>query len=152
MKIPIMSSFQEKRILHYNYRDLFNLVLDVESYPEFLPWFSGLTILSRENGVVTAEATVDYKGFKQKYISNITKEEEDSILRIKVEAISGPFKYLKNTWEFEKKNKISSEVSFLMDFAFDSFILERIAGLLFSKVAEKTISAFENRARKLLDA
>lgn len=146
-----MPIFREKKILPYYYRDLFNLVLDVASYPEFLPWFKDLKITSRGEGFIMAKALVSYKNLVFEYECKITEEEDErGILYVKTQGISGPFKTLVSVWGFEKKESDLSEIAFFIDFSLDSFILETIASSVLGLASKKIIDAFEKRAFKLL--
>ncbi len=143
-----MRSFQETRIMHYDASLIKDIILDVEKYPEFLPWCDSAKILSRESDFFTAELAISFKNFSEKYVSKITKEENNDVFSIKVEAISGPFSHLFNQWSI-KKQKNGTKVHFSIDFEFKSRILDTVIGFLFVSKAQKIAVAFEKRAKDL---
>lgn len=141
-----MHSFRQVKILPYNKQDLFNLVLDVESYPEFLPWCQAARIISRNEQQMIAELVVQFKGFSEKYQSRIVpRKSSNNDYIIEVEAISGPFKYLKNYWQFSDEAS-KTKVEFTIELEFNSIFLAKLMSLFFTNKAEKMIKAFEDRA------
>lgn len=143
-----MPSFKDKRVLPYTAEFINELILDVESYPNFLPWCKNATILSKSENEITAQLTIHFKGLSESYTSLITTSQDAERFTISVKAISGPFKTLTNLWNIEKLNK-KCEVSFFIDFEFKSRIINAIIGALFSVATEKMIHAFEKRADDL---
>ncbi|MCC8369420.1 MAG: ubiquinone-binding protein [Rickettsia endosymbiont of Oxypoda opaca] len=145
-----MPSFSQVKILPYSPAELFYLVLDIEAYPKFLPWCAAAKIISKNNEQIIAELVLQVKGFSEKYQSSITcKILDGERYLINVEAISGPFKYLKNIWQFSPDVK-GSLVEFNIDFKMQSSILDKLIGGYFVKATEKMINAFEKRAGEIL--
>lgn len=142
-----MRHFQESRKLPYNAELLNHIVLDVERYPEFIPWCNSAKIISKHADYFIAELEIVFKGFAEKYKSRIIPTREHSIYFIKVEAISGPFKYLTNNWKISAVED-GSEVDFDVSFQFKSKMLDMAMGIVFSIATEKLINAFEMRAKK----
>lgn len=143
-----MHSFKEVRKMPYKASDISDIVLDVEKYPEFLPWCSSARVISVNDGCIIADLTTEFKGFTENYCSEITTRKEGGFFIINVEAISGPFKYLKNSWKIKSLNN-ECEVDFSIAFEFKSKILGMVVGMVFSTATKKMISAFEARARQL---
>lgn len=143
-----MPKFRENRSLPYEAELVNKVILDVEKYPDFLPWCKGAKIISQDTDSFIAEMIVSFKGFTERYRSQIKFTHENGEYTIKVNAISGPFKKLNNTWHI-----ISIEegcvVDFFIDFEFKSKILDMVIGVVFSIATEKMIVAFEERARML---
>ena len=143
-----MPAHKETKILPYSAKQMFNLVMDIEKYPEFLPWcsFAKVTKIIDENNL-NADLIIDFKGFSQKYSSDVRSTKiGDNELEINVAAIDGPFKNLINNWRF--KNIIDGcQVEFFIDFEFKSIILEKMIGLIFARATDKMIEAFEQRAK-----
>ncbi|MFY9589326.1 type II toxin-antitoxin system RatA family toxin [Rickettsia endosymbiont of Halotydeus destructor] len=145
-----MPSFNQVKILPYNPAELFYLVLDVESYPKFLPWCAAAKIISKNDEQIIAELVLQVKGFSEKYQSSVTYQIlDDERYVINAEAISGPFKYLKNIWQFSPNVK-GSLIEFNIDFKMQSIILDKLISTYFAKAAEKMINAFEKRAIEIL--
>ncbi|AFC71992.1 type II toxin-antitoxin system RatA family toxin [Rickettsia rhipicephali] len=145
-----MPCLQHTKILPYKPQELFDLVWDVKSYPKFLPWCSASRIISENNQEVIAELVIQLKGFSEKYNSRVTSEiTDDGIYLINTVAISGPFEYLKSTWQFIPYTA-GTELKFFIDFKMKSVILDKLIGTYFTKATEKMIIAFERRAKEVI--
>lgn len=141
-----MHSFNDTRLLPYQAELVRDIVLDIEKYPEFLPWCSKAKLLSKAETELTAELTINFKLFTESYKSRIITTENKESFEINVEAISGPFKKLTNFWSIKKLNN-DCEVNFSIDFECKSMILDSVIGTFFSMATNKMINAFETRAR-----
>jgi|TARA_A100000171_G_C2112208_1_gene135675 coenzyme Q-binding protein COQ10 len=147
-------SHAERRNVAHKPDDLFNLVADIESYPEFLPWCSGVRVRERktigETEVVIADLLVSYKMFRERFRSRVTINR--AARSIDVDYVNGPFKHLDNRWRFEphpSKEDEETIVDFLVDFEFKSRTLERMVGGLFDRAVRKIVTAFFSRADAL---
>lgn len=141
-----MPNFQQVKILPYATQDLFKLVLDVGSYPEFLPWCKAARIISQSDDQIIAELVIQAKGFSDKYQSKITpKIISEDIYSIQVSAISGPFKYLNNLWLFAKQDNFT-KIEFSIEFEMKFTLLNKLIGMFFTEATRKIIEAFEKRA------
>lgn len=148
-----MHSFKDTKNLPYSAIELFNLVLNIESYPEFLPWCQAARLLKNDPDEIIAEIVIYFKGLTEKYQSSIKQEIKEvaldqttaKIYKINVEAISGPFKYLYNSWQFTQYPNYT-EIYFSLDFEFKSSILDKLMGFMFAKATAKMLHAFEERA------
>ncbi len=145
-----MPKFSQTKVLPYQPQELFNLVLDVKSYPKFLPWCKLATIISQNEEQIIAELTIQAKSFSSKYQSRITtKIINDHDYNIKVEAISGPFKYLKNLWQFSQEGN-NTKIEFFIEFEMKFSIINKLVEIFFADATKKMIKAFENRASTTL--
>lgn len=146
-----MTSWSEKKLLPYNSSQLFDLVADIEKYPEFIPWISRARILENYENKIIAELTIKFGLITHNYVSEVKfeKDPENNIHKILVELIRGPFKHLDNKWIFEPVNNNKTMVDFEIDFTFGSMMLEKLVNPLFHKAAQKMIECFEVRAEKL---
>ena len=140
-----MPSHHEKRILPYSSQQLFDLVLDIERYPEFLPWCLGARINTRGKADLEADVIVGYKVFREKFSSRVhfTPHKE-----IEVEYLKGPMRHLHNKWAF-KDVKGGCEVDFYVDFSLSAKIFEGIVNQFFNVALSRMIGAFEARAAVL---
>lgn len=143
-----MRSFNETRIIPYDANRLHDIIMDIENYPNFLPWCSSATILSQKENHLVAELKIVFKGVSYTYVSKVSSRKTQDLYEIEVVGISGPFKYLKNIWRIKSINN-HSEVKFSIDFELKSRILDMVVGVFFSTVTEKMIAAFEARAKEL---
>jgi coenzyme Q-binding protein COQ10 len=143
-----MHSFNDTRLLPYQAEFVRDIILDIEKYPEFLPWCSKAKLLSKTENELIAELTITFKVFSESYKSRIIATENHENFIINVEAISGPFKKLTNFWHIKKINN-QCEVKFFIDFEFKSTILDTVIGTFFPMATDKMINAFETRAHHI---
>ncbi|AIL65097.1 Oligoketide cyclase/lipid transport protein [Rickettsiales bacterium Ac37b] len=135
----------------YTTKQLFDLVVDIEKYPEFLPWCAGAKILSQDNNVIYADLMIKFKIFSGKYTSKVSYKApklDDLSAMISVELVEGPFTHLYNKWQFIPIDT-GSMVYFDLDFGFTSSILNHFISGMFQKAAEKMVLAFNMRALQL---
>jgi coenzyme Q-binding protein COQ10 len=136
----------EKKFLPYTAQELFDLVADIERYPEFLPWCVGTRIRSREDNVVVADMIIGYKAFRERFTSRVTLSPPGEMPgRIDVAYSEGPFKYLTNHWIFVPEPN-GTTIDFFVDFEFRSRILQALIGVVFGEAVRIMVNAFERRA------
>jgi len=143
-----MPSFRTTRQVRHSPIEMFNLVADVESYPEFVPLCEDLRIRRRVQsgeGIETlaAEMSVGYKAIRETFATRVTLDEPR--LRILVEYIEGPFSYLENRWTF-RPDPAGCAVEFYIAYEFKSFALRMLMGAMFETAFRKFAEAFEARA------
>lgn len=143
-----MHSFQETRVIPYKAKLINEIIMDIEKYPEFLPWCKKAQIIAKNNNFLTAELFLELKGFTESYVSKVVTNAKNDNYYIEVVAISGPFKLLKNAWAIKQLDN-GAKVDFSIDFVLKSRILDTIVGMVFSAAVEKMVGAFEARADKL---
>ncbi|SLN54595.1 type II toxin-antitoxin system RatA family toxin [Oceanibacterium hippocampi] len=141
-----MPTHAEKRVLPYSPDQMFELVAAIDRYPEFLPWCVGARIRKREGDVVTADLIVGFKMFREQFVSRVELDREN--MRIDVNYLDGPFRYLNNHWIF-KEHPDGCLIDFYVDFEFRSRMLQRTIGMLFNEAVRRMIAAFEARADAL---
>jgi len=146
-----MPSFRSTRPVKHTPTQMFALVADVESYPEFLPLCEDLRIMRRAQsgeGIETLVAmmTVGYKAIRESFTSRV--ELDHPRLRIEVEYVDGPFKFLENRWTF-RETPTGSDVEFYINYEFKSFSLGLLMGAVFDKAFRKFAEAFEERANEI---
>ncbi|MEQ8177464.1 MAG: type II toxin-antitoxin system RatA family toxin [Amphiplicatus sp.] len=142
-----MTSRRTKTPVSYSAAEMFDLVADVERYPEFLPHCVALRILSQDivdgAGTLTAEMIVAYGAFRERFKSHVRLNQTS--LTIEARYLDGPFRKLHNFWRFTDM-KDGSEVDFTIDFEFRSFFLQAAAATVFERAFEKMSEAFVERA------
>ncbi|MEK7731370.1 MAG: type II toxin-antitoxin system RatA family toxin [Planctomycetota bacterium] len=149
-----MPTHAEKRKLPFTPEQMFDLVADVEQYPQFLPWCVATRIKSRfedgrANGVI-ADMVIGYKMFRERFTS--VARFDRAAMRIDVEYREGPFKFLNNHWVFEANGKNGCAIDFYVDFEFRSQLLEKAITVVFNQAVQRMVSAFEKRAQALYGA
>jgi coenzyme Q-binding protein COQ10 len=140
-----MPTHAEKRILPYGPEQLFDLVADVERYPEFLPWCRAARIRRREGEVIVADLVIGFRMVQERFTSRVRLRRPD---RIDVEYTHGPLRYLNNHWNFLPHEQ-GCMIDFYVDFEFRSKMLQKLIGALFNEAVRRMVSAFEARADAL---
>jgi coenzyme Q-binding protein COQ10 len=145
-----MPTHSETRTLPYTAQQMYDLVADVQSYPEFLPWCSAARIRSvtpvGDTQVMKADLVISFKVFRERFTSRVVLMPK--LQKIDTEYLDGPFRYMKSNWGFRDVDG-GCEVSFFVDFAFRNLILERLIGVVFNEAVQMMVRAFETRAAKL---
>lgn len=141
-----MPTHAEKRRLPYTPQQMYRLVADIESYPQFLPWCVAARIRRREGDVLFADLMIGFKLVRERFTSKVTLDE--AATRIHVQYTDGPFHYLNNHWIFQPDGD-GCEVDFFVDFEFRSKTLQKIMGVLFNEAVKRMVQAFETRADQL---
>jgi coenzyme Q-binding protein COQ10 len=150
-----MPTFRTIRRVAHPPQRMFDLVADVERYPEFLPFCSALTIRRRTTDaegreVVVADMSVGYKAVRERFTSRVTLDRAAS--RILVEYIDGPFAFLDNRWTFSPDASRAADgaaVEFYISYEFKSRMLALLAGAVFDRIFRMFAEAFEARADAL---
>ena len=141
-----MFNYKIVKDLNYSDKQMFDLIIDVEKYPEFLPWCKSTNIYDKDNNIFYSDMEIGFNLIKEKFTSRVTTL---STKRIHSEAISGPFNKMNNTWEIENISHNKCKITLNIEFDFKSFLLRNLMGKLFEVSAIKMIDAFENRANYL---
>jgi len=131
---------------------MFDLVADVDRYPEFVPMCQSLRVKSRKPGeggveVLIADMTVAYKLFRETFTSRVTLDRPK--LQILVEYLDGPFKHLENRWTFKPVSETASDVEFFISYEFRSRTLSLLMGAMFDAAFRRFADAFERRANQV---
>ena len=142
-----MPRHSEQRDLPYPPSLLFDVVADIEQYPEFLPWCLAARIRERNETLVVADMMIGFRGLKESFTSRVTLNRPE--LKIDVAYEDGPFKYLNNHWIFEENNDGHCRLDFFVEFEFRSRILATLMDMLFHKAVQRMVAAFESRAARL---
>jgi coenzyme Q-binding protein COQ10 len=147
-----MPSFSTKRRVNHDAAQMFDLVADVEKYPQFVPLCSKLRVKSRAAKaegveVVVAEMTVAYKLIRETFTSRVTLDRAN--LGILVEYLDGPFSRMENRWVFRPTGERSCEVEFFIDYEFKSRVLALLMGAMFETAFRRFAQAFEKRADQI---
>ena len=143
-----MAPAKQKKILLYNSLDLYKIVLDIEKYPEFIPWCEASRIIENKNNIIIADLLIRYKYFNEKFRSFVKYNKND--LKISVEYTEGPLKTLFTNWKFNEINKKKTLVEFEIDFEFKFNPLQLLINNFYKVVENKMIQAFEKRANDIL--
>ena len=148
-----MPRFETTRIVRHSPQTMFDLVADVERYPEFVPMCERLTIRRRimddaGREVLTADMAIGYKMIREVFVTKVTLDAGEP-RRVLVSYIDGPFKHLENRWTFTPSADGGCDVNFFIDYEFKSRTFQMLAGAVFETVFRKMAEAFEKRADAL---
>ena len=144
-----MPRFTTKRRVRHPASDMFDLVADIEHYPEFVPLCRSIRVGQRMTigeGVETlrSEMTVAYKMISETFVTRVTLDKPR--LQIHVQYLEGPFRQLENRWTFRPLGERASEVEFFISYEFRSRMLGLVMGSMFETAFRRFAEAFERRA------
>ncbi|MEE9454979.1 MAG: type II toxin-antitoxin system RatA family toxin [Paracoccaceae bacterium] len=146
-----MPTHTEKRIMPHSADQMFDLIADIKSYPEFLPWCVAARIRKTTplagGAVIDADLVISFKLFRERFGSRVTLHNQERI--IDVEYLDGPFRYLNNHWNFRELDDGRCEVDFFVDFEFKSKVLQALIGVVFNEAMQRIVRAFAKRADDL---
>jgi coenzyme Q-binding protein COQ10 len=140
-----MPTHAETRIVPYRPDQMWDLVADVDRYPQFLPWCVGAKLRQQTETLQIADMVIGFGPFRESFTSR------NALLRpeyIKVRYEHGPFKYLNNDWLFAADPR-GCRVDFWVDFEFRSRILQKAIGVVFHEATRRMVNAFLRRAREI---
>ena len=145
-----MPTFRTKRPVPFTPRQMFDLVADVERYPEFVPLCEGLRVNDRSHlsghEVLLAEMVVGYGALRETFSTRVTLDAV--MLRVTVEYLDGPFQYLDNRWVFEPTPN-GCDVDFYISYELKSLMLQLMVGAVFERAFRRFTEAFEQRAQQI---
>ncbi len=153
-----MSFIQETESSPHSCRQIYQLVADIASYPQFLPWCDQARILQggsreiQEGGQQLAELGIHFKIFRGSYVSRVTFEPpagENTPCRVIAQLERGPFKHLENIWTLTPTPQGGCLIQLQLDFHFHSTMLQKLLGTVFSMAFQQLAHAFRQRAETL---
>lgn len=122
---------------------MYALVADVESYPQFLPWCSGVEVHSRSDDIVEASLELQRAGLKKRFRTRNVLTPERSI---SLQLVGGPFRHLSGGWQFTPLGDAGSKVALELEFEFDNKALDLMMGAFFEDTCNSLVEAFTERA------
>ena len=146
-----MPSFRTKQHVPFRATEMYAVVADIEKYPEFLPFCTGLIVHSKaqnDNGTekLVATMSVGHSAIDESFTTEVTLRPDDN--RIDVAYLDGPFRYLQNIWTFEDASH-GCYVDFFIDYEFKSMVLGLLVGAMFDRAFRKFTDAFVERAKEI---
>ncbi len=145
-----MPKFETHRFVKHSPDRMYDLVADVEKYPQFLPLCEALTVRSRKERdgktLLVADMTVGYKAIRETFTTQVLLNPAERAIDVKY--IDGPFKYLDNRWRFDAAEG-GSNVHFFIEYEFKSRLLGAVMGSMFDRAFRMFAEAFETRADKI---
>jgi ribosome-associated toxin RatA of RatAB toxin-antitoxin module len=142
-----MHTVEKKILLPYSTHQMFDLVQDVESYPQFLPWCSGVEVYQKHTDSLDAKIHINFKGIQQFFQTRNTHQSIAQKKIIDMKFVDGPFRHFEGFWQFIELDEKACRVEFKLNYQFDSKILEVIIGPVFQYIAKTFVDRFVDRAR-----
>ncbi len=144
--------FADQGLLNFSALDIFNVVIDIEKYPEFLPWCTQVKIISQCGNQIIADVTIMFKRITASYRSEITYSapSDNKVGYIDVKSKHGAFKSLDSQWVFHQKRPKQTLIKFSIECEFKSRLMHYTMSMMYKKAQEKVMSAFKERIYNLL--
>lgn len=148
-----MKQVKKSVLLWHTPREMYELVTQVERYPEFLPWCNKVEVLAREGDTVTARLHLAYAGVRHAFTTRNRNEDGRSV---RMELVDGPFSHLDGVWQFQPLSKpgatgeaTACKIAFELSYAFTSGALEAVVSPVFDRIANTFVDSFVQRAESL---
>ncbi len=141
-----MTLVQKSALVKFSAQDMYNLVDDIESYPDFLPWCSGSRIICRTPEMVEAELMIAKGGFNKSFT---TRNKLEPGVRISMSLVKGPFSYLQGSWRFIPLREDASKISLDLEFEMAGKLANLAFGTVFNQICNTMVSSFTQRAKQI---
>jgi len=143
-----MKSVHKSVLIWYSAQRMYELVVDVERYPDFLPWCNHGKVIERTASGMTAEVGIAFKGVRQVFT---TRNEHVPGREERLHLVSGPFSRLEGVWTFTPvgEGDQACRVDLKLDYGFSSALLATLVGPVFDKIAGSLVDAFVQRAQQV---
>lgn len=138
-----MPSIEKSVLVRHSAADMFALVADIETYPDFLPWCSGARVVARDGPNVTAALDISFHGLKQSFTTVNDQHPSD---RIELRLVEGPFSQLDGSWRFTPLADDACKVELTLNYDFNNFLLQTLVGPVFHTIATTMVESFVKRA------
>jgi ribosome-associated toxin RatA of RatAB toxin-antitoxin module len=141
-----MTRIEKSALVKFSAQQMFDLVNDIESYPQFLPWCSGTRILSHSENIIEGEISISKGGFEKKFSTRNTLELGQ---RMVVELLDGPFAHLSGEWNFLPLREGASKISLDLDFEMSGVLANLAFGAVFNQICNTMVASFTARAKEV---
>ncbi len=138
-----MESVDRSALVPYTPGEMFALVSDIESYPQFLPWCQGARILSRDIDEVRARIEFAVGGMTRSFT---TRNRHQTNKMIEMHLVDGPFSQLDGFWRFDPLGEEGSKIALFLEYGFSSRVLGLVVGPIFGQIANTLVDSFQQRA------
>jgi ribosome-associated toxin RatA of RatAB toxin-antitoxin module len=146
-----MKTVNKSVLIWYSAAEMFALVTDIGSYPQFLPWCDQSAVLAQDQHGMTAKVGLSMAGLKQSFTTQNTHIDGREV---SLKLVDGPFSKLDGKWQFTpvgKNNERACKVEFALNYDFDNVALAALVGPVFDKIAGSLVDAFVKRACSVYD-
>ncbi len=141
-----MTKIRKSATLPYSTAQMYALVNDIESYPEFLPWCSEARVHEREGSRLKASLTLKASKLEYSFMTDNTMQ-ENSLIQVRL--VEGPFKHLTGSWRFEDRDDTHCHISLEMQFEFKNRLVKMALAKTFNRIINSLVDAFRQRAQQL---
>ena len=144
-----MKTVHKSVLIWYSAQEMFNLVTDVDHYPQFLPWCDHAKVVTRTPTGMTAEIGISMGAVKQTFTTQNTHSTHGTALQVAMKLVNGPFSKLEGAWDFTPVGDISQracKTELRLKYGFDNAVLAALVGPVFDKIAASMVDAFVKRA------
>lgn len=141
-----MTSIKRSLLVPYTAEEMFELVDNIEQYPNFLPWCQATTVHTRDVDEVRATIVVAKSGIRQSF-TTVNRLQKNKMIEVRL--VEGPFRHLQGYWLFESVGEKGCQVTFNLEFEFSSKLIGLTVGPVLQKIAESFIDAFHLRAKEI---
>ncbi len=145
-KRQAMAVVHKSVLLGYSAEQMYQLVGDIESYPEFLPWCGGVQVQRPEHNRLVATLAIHYRGVQQSFTTENTNIPHSEM---QMRLVDGPFKALDGCWRFKALRENACKVEFQLTYEFSNRLLEQVIGPVFGMIANSFVDSFCKRAEKI---
>lgn len=139
-----MTVVKKSALVKFSAQKMFELVDDIEAYPEFLPWCSGSRVLLRQDGIVEGEIDISKGGINKSFS---TRNRLDHGGKIYMSLLNGPFKTLEGVWDFMPLREDASKISLDLEFEISGKLASLAFGSVFNQICNTMVSSFTQRAK-----
>ena len=144
-----MKTVRKSVLNWYRPQEMFELVTDVPSYPQFLPWCDHARVLEQDGSSMLAEVGIALSGVRQSFV---TRNLHEPGRRVQMQLVKGPFSRLDGDWHFHSVgdgSQRAARVELHLNYGFDSATLSRLVGPVFDRIAASMVDAFVKRAQQV---
>ncbi|MFT3960150.1 type II toxin-antitoxin system RatA family toxin [Propionivibrio sp.] len=144
-----MPLVEKSVLIERSAQQMFDLVEDIESYPQFLPWCSATRVDFRDARRTVATLHINFHSVKAHFT---TENEKDNPAWMTLRLVDGPFRRLEGLWRFKALAENACKVEFQLSYEFSNRLFEKIIGPVFSQIANTFVEAFVKRAQQVYGA
>jgi ribosome-associated toxin RatA of RatAB toxin-antitoxin module len=139
-----MTRIEKSALVKFSAQQMFDLVNDIERYPQFLPWCSGSRIIKRADNIIEAELSISKGGFQKNFSTRNTLEYDS---KMTVELLDGPFSHLTGEWNFSRLRDDASKITLDLEFELSGKLASLAFGAVFNQICNTMVSSFTQRAK-----
>lgn len=143
MQVQDLEHITRSALVPYTQQEMFDLVSDVDTYPQFLPWCSGARTLAHGDDEVQARIDFSVSGVSKSFT---TRNRLVGNSAIQMQLVDGPFSQLEGSWRFEPLGDAGCKISLDLEYDFSSRMVSMVTGPVFNKIANSLVDAFRQRA------